>query len=46
MTLPKGIHISREGLFYMVDEIAERTGITEADRVLSIAHTTGLLPSY
>jgi acyl-coenzyme A synthetase/AMP-(fatty) acid ligase len=34
MTLPKGIHISREGLFYMVDEIAERTGITEADRVL------------
>ena len=34
MTLPKGIHISREGLFYMVDEIADRTGITEADRVL------------
>ena len=34
MTLPKGIHISREGLFYMVDEIADRTGITEEDRVL------------
>jgi long-chain acyl-CoA synthetase len=34
MTLPKGIHISREGLFYMVDEIADRTGITETDRVL------------
>jgi len=34
MTLPKGIHISREGLFYMVDEIADRTGMTEEDRVL------------
>jgi long-chain acyl-CoA synthetase len=34
MTLPKAIHISREGLFYMVDEIADRTGITEADRIL------------
>ncbi|HVN25001.1 MAG TPA: class I adenylate-forming enzyme family protein [Syntrophorhabdales bacterium] len=34
MTLPKGIHISREGLFYMVDEIADRTGMTESDRVL------------
>jgi acyl-coenzyme A synthetase/AMP-(fatty) acid ligase len=34
MTLPKGIHISREGLFYMVDEIADRTGITQADRIL------------
>jgi acyl-coenzyme A synthetase/AMP-(fatty) acid ligase len=31
---PKGVHISREGLFYMVDEISERTGMTEADRVL------------
>ncbi len=34
VTLPKGIHISREGLFYMVDEIADRTGITESDRIL------------
>lgn len=32
--VPKGIHISREGLFYMVDEISDRTGMTETDRVL------------
>ena len=32
--IPKGIHISREGLFYMVDEIADRTGMTGEDRVL------------
>jgi long-chain acyl-CoA synthetase len=31
---PKGIHISREGLFYMVDEISDRTGMTKLDRVL------------
>jgi long-chain acyl-CoA synthetase len=31
---PKGVYISREGLFYMVDEISERTGMTEVDRVL------------
>ncbi|OPY78579.1 MAG: putative sulfoacetate--CoA ligase [Syntrophorhabdus sp. PtaU1.Bin058] len=31
---PKGIHISREGLFYMTDEITDRTGITGEDRVL------------
>jgi acyl-coenzyme A synthetase/AMP-(fatty) acid ligase len=34
MTLPKGIHITREGLYYMVDEISDRTGMTESDRVL------------
>lgn len=32
--LPKGILISREALFYMVDEISDRSGITEKDRVL------------
>jgi acyl-coenzyme A synthetase/AMP-(fatty) acid ligase len=32
--LPKGIVISREALFFMVDEISDRTGITEKDRVL------------
>jgi len=31
---PKGILISRDALFYMVDEISERTGITEKDRIL------------
>jgi len=31
---PKGIHISREGLFYMTDEIVDRTGMTSQDRVL------------
>lgn len=34
MTLPKGINITREGLYYMVDEISDRTGMTESDRVL------------
>jgi len=32
--LPKGILISRDALFCMVDEISERMGITEKDRVL------------
>ncbi|OPY68683.1 MAG: putative sulfoacetate--CoA ligase [Syntrophorhabdaceae bacterium PtaU1.Bin034] len=32
--LPKGILIPRDGLFCMVDEISERTGITQNDRVL------------
>jgi long-chain acyl-CoA synthetase len=32
--VPKGVHISREGLFYMVDEISDRTGMTGTDRVL------------
>jgi len=31
---PKGIHITREGLFYMTDEIVDRTGMTSRDRVL------------
>jgi len=32
--LPKGILITREALFWMVDEISDRTEITENDRVL------------
>jgi long-chain acyl-CoA synthetase len=32
--VPKGVHISREGLFYMVDEISDRAGMSEIDRVL------------
>lgn len=32
--LPKGILIPREALFWMVDEISDRTGITDKDRVL------------
>ena len=32
--LPKGILIPRDGLFCMVDEISDRTGITGKDRVL------------
>jgi long-chain acyl-CoA synthetase len=32
--IPKGIHISREGLYLMVDEISDRTGMTGDDRVL------------
>ncbi|CCK80849.1 class I adenylate-forming enzyme family protein [Desulfobacula toluolica] len=32
--LPKGIFISRDVLFYMVEEISKRTGITEKDCVL------------
>jgi acyl-coenzyme A synthetase/AMP-(fatty) acid ligase len=32
--LPKGILISRDALFCMVDEISDRTGITKEDRVL------------
>jgi acyl-coenzyme A synthetase/AMP-(fatty) acid ligase len=31
---PKGIVISREGLFYMVNEVIEKLGITEKDRIL------------
>ena len=32
--IPKGIPISREGLFYMTRGIADRTGMTSQDRVL------------
>jgi acyl-coenzyme A synthetase/AMP-(fatty) acid ligase len=32
--VPKGVVISREGLFYMVDEVIDRMGITEEDRIL------------
>jgi acyl-coenzyme A synthetase/AMP-(fatty) acid ligase len=31
---PKGIVISREGIFYMVNEVIEKLGITEKDRIL------------
>lgn len=31
---PKGIHVTRQGLFYMTDEIADRTGMTKEDKVL------------
>lgn len=33
-TVPKGILISREALFLMADEISERIGLTDNDRVL------------
>jgi acyl-coenzyme A synthetase/AMP-(fatty) acid ligase len=32
--LPKGILITREALYYMIDEISDRTGIAKEDRVL------------
>lgn len=31
---PKGVVISRDGLFYMVNEVIEKLGITEKDRIL------------
>ena len=32
--VPKGVVISREGLFYMVDEVIHKVGITGDDRIL------------
>lgn len=32
--IPKGVYITRENLYYMTVEIADRTGVTEHDRLL------------